>query len=131
VREANDIEVYRDWKQSAIFLKMAQLQNRRSIAKKGLDQYQKRKFKQVEFRRMVTDGYDRFGHDEDYKEEQKQMNTKYVQKKDIPPPLTKKELAMKKEVEDKVRLLLQRTELKGIASSAKVVVSIANKVSTD
>ena len=50
-----------------------------------------------------------------------------MEKSKIPPPLSKKELAMKKEVEDKVRLLLQRTELKGIAESAKVVVSIAQK----
>jgi hypothetical protein len=53
--------------------------------------------------------------------------TSYVgtDKKDIPPPLTKEELMLKKQVEDKVRLLLQRTELKEIAKTAKVVVSIA------
>jgi len=39
--------------------------------KKGLDEYTQRKLKDVEFRRIVTDGYDRFGKDADFIEEQK------------------------------------------------------------
>jgi hypothetical protein len=95
--------------------------------KKGLDLYTQRKLKEVEFRRIVNDGYDRFATDPDYIAERKVTQYEGVDKKDIPPPLTKVELRMKKEVEDKVRLLLQRTELKGIADTARVVVSIAHK----
>ena len=74
--------------------------------KVGLDQYTQRKLKEVEFRRIVTDGYDRFAKDPDYIAERKVTHYEGIDRKTIPPPLTKVELRMKKEVEDKVRLLL-------------------------
>jgi hypothetical protein len=50
----------------------------------------------VEFRRIVSDGFDRFCNDEDYLEERKLTNYEPIDKKDIPPPLTKEELLLKR-----------------------------------
>ena len=64
--------------------------------KAGIDNYTQKKLKQVEFRRITWDGFDRFGADEDYIEERKLTHYVPVDKKDIPPPLTKEELMLKK-----------------------------------
>jgi hypothetical protein len=45
IKAANDVDAYRDWKQSEIYLKMGQLQKRRQNMKAGIDQYTQKKIK--------------------------------------------------------------------------------------
>ena len=131
--KVKDLTEYRKWKQRQIIFKRQQLLERQIKFQKRLDHFKDKRDERKEFDKLCKFGYEKDKKEQDYLSYLASQGSGLLfldgSNKNSGSLIIKdsaKTLRLGPDVEQKVRQLLGRTELKGIAETAKVLVEIAD-----